>query len=173
MASKIVFRPILPKNPQMFADLETELLGEIAATMMGPIAKTLVKAEENYIDNWEHRPKIVSEFTRQKTQMKLVVKPSGTNKRYWVFVSMGTQGKQINPIRGPLLWLKGKYTPKTRPNNQWGGSGIYESGRTPKDSVDWPGIKPRHFEENIVRTYSVTTIAALSFAINKVFARNR
>jgi hypothetical protein len=176
MANKVVFRPILPSNPKYFETLETELLSELATTMMGSVAKTLKQAEEDYIDNWEHKPKIVSEFTHQKTQLKLVVKPSGTNKRYWVFVSRGTSEKVYGPKRAPVMTVRLGYVPKTAPGGVFRGPGSY-SGEVVYTTMvgakkPWK-IKARHFEENIVDKFERNIFLFMGFAVQKVLARHR
>jgi len=174
MANRITFKPILPKNPKFFESLEKDLLSAAAATMMGPIAKTLKGAEEDYINNWEHKPKITVQFVHQKTQLKLTVKPTGTHKRYWVMVSRGTKPHGISTDKESGLRVRSGYSPKTKANNVWGGSGTY-SGPIYYGvaSVDHPGITPRHFEENIVRTHSINTILMLRHAMEQVLRRHR
>src|SRR4030042_4049805 len=98
-AEKIIIRPILPKDRQFFEKFGEEMVRQVSATMTGPVAKTLTKASEGFIDTWEHAPKIDATFTQQKTQLKLWVGPKGTNKRYWVFVSFGTKSHRIFPRR--------------------------------------------------------------------------
>lgn len=171
MPEKIVFRPILPKNPNYFDDIAKEITGELAAAMLGPVARTLIKAEEAYIDNWDHKPKIVSQFTHQKTQLKLLVTPFGKDKRYWAFVSLGTKGKGITPIHGPYLKVREGYLPKTAPSGVYGGPGTYSGGNVYLPSVKWPGIKPRHFEEHIVDKFGDTVILQLGIAFEKVIKK--
>lgn len=171
MAQKIQFKPIPPKNADFFADAEKAVTSELAAAMLGPVARVLVKAEENYIKNWEHKPKIVSEFRHMKTRLKLWVRPKGKNLRYWVFVSQGTKPRiitsdKVMPVRS--------YAPKTTPAGIYGGSGAYTGGTTFTKSVGHVKrheIKAREFEKYIVDKYDDTIIQLLGVAIEKALGR--
>lgn len=151
MAEKIIIRPIKPKNPRYFSGFPEVLERELTSTMKGPVAKTLIKAEEARTKNWEHAPEIRAIFTPQKTQLKLLVTPFGTYKRLWVFVSGGAAGKTYSAKRGPYMTVRGGYKPKTTVNNKYGGKGTYSGDVYRAQTVHWPGIKPREFEKNIVR----------------------
>lgn len=171
MPERVVFRPILPRNPNYFEDAATTLIGELAATMMGPVARTLIQAEEQYIDNWKHKPKIISEFVHQKTQLKLTVKPSGTNKKYWAFVSLGTTGKVYGPKSAQFMSVRLDYVPKTAPGGVFNGPGSYSGNVVFSQAVDWPGIKPRKFEEKIVDKFGDNIILLLGYAFEKALRR--
>lgn len=172
MPEKVIFRPILPKNLKYFDDLANELIGELGAAMAGPVARSLVQAEENYIDNWEHKPKIISQYTHMKTQLKLVVKPSGKNKRYWVFVSFGTKLHTITPSKSEFLRVRQGYIPRTTPGGVYGGPGSYDGGVFYTQGVEQK-IEPRHFEEHIVDKLGDTIVLQLGIAFERALRRFR
>lgn len=171
MANKVVFKPILPKNPHYFEDLERELTSGLASSMTGPVAKTLKAAEEDYIDNWDHKPDIVAQFKHQKTQLKLTVTPFGRNKKYWVFVSRGADGKVYGPKSAQYLQVREDYIPKTAPAGIYGGPGSYSGNVYYAEAVSWPGIEPRHFEEHIIDKYTDTVIQYMFTAVRNVLRR--
>lgn len=168
---KIVIRPILPKDPQFFVKAGEELVAQVTATLTGPVAKTLKSAQEDFIRDWEHAPNIDTVLTVQKTQIKLWVGPKGTNKRYWVFVSEGTRGKTIRPIRASTLNVRYGYSPKTRPGGGKG-TGMYSGPFRRAMEVDWPGIqKPRKFEERVVKKHEKSIILLVTRAAEKVLRK--
>lgn len=170
MAKKVVFRPILPKNPRYFESLERDLTTELVATMTGKAAKTLIDAEEKRIANWDHKPRIVSRFRHMKTQLKLHVTPYGKDKRYWVFVSRGTPSHQISPKNYPYLAIKTGYQPKTSPNNMYGGSGTWSGQKFIYQPVQQK-IEPRHFEEHIVKEQEANIQLMMANAVRNVLRR--
>ena len=173
MKEKIVIRPILPANRNFIADADKILKETLKATMLGPVAKMLTKAEEGFIEDWEHKPNIATEFEEQKTQYKLTVLPKGIHKRYWVFVSFGIDPHPIQSKSGSgSLFIKGGYSAKTQVGGGKG-TGNYAGPFYwwPKVVDNWPGIKPRYFEKEIKKDKEKEIVALMLVAWNRAVAK--
>lgn len=135
--------------------------------MKGPVASKIEKAEEDRVKNWEHKPRIKSIFTPQKTQLKLLVTPFGTNKRYWVFVSGGAAGKTYSVKKADYMTVRTGYRAKTQPNNKYGGRGDYTGNVYRAKTVRWPGIEPRNFEEHIIKKHQKSVERLMHKAVQR------
>lgn len=167
---QIIIRAILPKDPQFFLKAGEEMVAQVTATLTGPVAKTLKSAEEEFIQDWEHAPSIETTLTEQKTQIKLWVGPKGTNKRYWVFVSEGTRGARITPTKASTLNVRYGYSPKTKVGGGKG-TGMYSGPFRRAMEVDWPGIKPRDFESQVVKKHEKSIVMLVGRTIEKVLIK--
>src|SRR5512139_146620 len=167
---RIVIRPILPKDPQFFVKAGEELVAQVTATLTGPVAKTLKSAQEEFIRDWEHAPNIDMTLNVQKTQIKLWVGPKGTNKRYWVFVSEGTRGATYGPKSASTLSVRLGYDARTKPGGRTG-SGRYSGPFIRSMSVNWPGIKPREFEKQVVKKHEKSIVMLVGRTVEKVLRK--
>jgi hypothetical protein len=158
---------------RFFSDADEIIKDSLKAAMVGPVAKLLKGAEEEVIEDWEHKPAIASVFEELKTLYRLTVLPKGVNKRYWVFVSFGIEPHPIRSKSGSNLFIKGGYSAKTRAGGGKG-SGGYAGPMYwwPNPVVDnWPGIKPRYFEKRIKKDSERKIVSLIMSAWNKACAK--
>jgi hypothetical protein len=82
----------------------------------------------------------------------LGVEPYGMGANHWRWVSRGVPGHIIRARNKKVLSFRTKYSAKTRVGDIfYKGPGNFEGWSVMAKEVDWPGIEPRNFEEEILR----------------------
>lgn len=158
MATTIRFDPILPKTGNFPLNIADRLETELGGAMNGIIRRSLKSSFEARVAEWQKRPGFKSTFDKRTrkgglTGFSLKVEPFGPNRKIWIWVSAGTKEHRIPKAGRKRLRIRGGiggYSPKTRPGNQYRGTGYYnESGTFFAYTVKHPGMEPRMFEKHI------------------------
>jgi hypothetical protein len=174
MATTIKFTPILPKRHNYPLDIADILEREVEGALNGTIRRSIELSFDRRVSGWKNKPFFKSTLNRRArkgalTGFALLVAPSGTNKRIWVFVSGGVPRHTIIPRRRKLLRVRGGiggYAPLTEPGDRYGGVGGYNEGMTfYAKRVNHPGIKARSFETYIAKENEGLVVIELTKAI--------
>jgi len=173
MPLQIKFEPIVMKRGNYPVDIVDRLEREFGDALGGPIRRALIKSFEARVIGWQHRPSFGSlggvKFRDRGgpgnlTGMSITIGPKGTNKRFWVFVSVGTKPHLILPRRAKFLRIRGGYQPHTR-RGRFGGAGLYIGDVVFAKSANHPGIAPRGFERDIADENAGFIFRTLSMAL--------
>lgn len=111
---------------------------------------------ESFVMNWKHKPGFKSDEKRQSDGHSISIYPTGENAKYWRFVSFGTEGRIITPVRAPNLVFRYQgagqsYVPKTTRGGGFGGAGKKIGPVRRFSGVKWPGIDAREFEKEVIK----------------------
>ena len=97
---------------------------------------------------WNHKPKFA------KVAHVGLLKAEGrvfTTNLQFIRVDVGTPGKNIFPIKGPLLHYQGDFTPKTKPRSISSRQGGKSGAWVHTSMAPWPGITAREFTPTIAK----------------------
>ena len=132
----------------------TRIWKAVRRHITGKESKLLVKEFAKIVKNWKGKPRFIAKSNKNRGSFVLSVRVAGKEAQKWRWVSRGTKGPyQIRAKNAPTLAFRTNYVPKTKPGGFWGGPGKATGNwRTPIE-VTHPGIKPRHFEEEISKTF--------------------
>lgn len=118
-------------------------------------AQSMRAEMKSFVENWQHQPTLEMKSKRESDRFIIRIYPTGENAKYWIWVSFGTKGKVIRPVRAKHLVFpyQGEgvsYAPKTAPWGFRGGAGKKLGPVRKFNAVKWPGITPRQFEEEVI-----------------------
>lgn len=173
MPIQIKFEPIVAKRRNYPVDIVDRLELFMGDALNGPIRRALIKSFEARVIGWQHRPSFGSlggvKFRDRGgpgnlTGMSITIGPKGTNKRFWVFVSVGTKPHPISPKRGKFLRIRGGYQPHTR-KGRFGGAGLYVGDVNFVKFVPEQHIEGRGFERDIADENAGFIFRELSLAL--------
>lgn len=155
MAVQVKFVPILPPIDVLTKDGQ-KILNALEKALKGDIGNQLENAMNKRIENWTHKPTIKREFSSLPTRFSLLVIPSGRGLKQWKIVSGGARPHFIFPksIQKNHLFIhggRGGYRSKTNVGNVYGRASSYSNNSYWAVVVHHPGVRPRNFEENVVK----------------------
>lgn len=138
-------------------------------------AGDLKEMETAVVGNWTNKPTFVVQEKTQGYHYEAEIVPTG-NITHWRWVSRGTEGKTFGPKAAPALAFPfqgagNSYVPKTAAGLYYGGPGKKVGPLRKFSKVNWPGIKPRQFEESLMQKYKPTFQARMNAALNQAMAK--
>lgn len=142
----IKFQPILPREKFPTA-VWVRFEKNLKHYMQNDLKRMLKGDMDDTVKGWDGKTEFDADYSEPfKTQMQLLISPSGQYKIKWIRISEGVEGHDIVARRAPLLRFKRRYKPHTQPGGKWGGPGT-RSGDEVKTPVvwNWPGIEARRF----------------------------
>ena len=142
------------------------ILDSVKNTLTGTVARRIENAMKERTRGWDQAPTFKSDLTAATNVLSLLVMPAGRGKIKWERVSGGTPPHTITARRAPTLVFQ-SYRPSTAPGNVYGRSHSRYGPYTRKVSVRNKGIKPRNFEEHIVREEEGWVVRTLRAAVEK------
>ena len=131
--------------------------------------------ESAVVGNWKEKPTFTVQECTEGYHYEAEVVPTG-NITHWRWVSRGTAGKTFGPKTAPALVFPfqgagNSYVPKTSPGLFYGGPGKKVGPLRKFSKVNWPGIKPRMFEESLMAKYKPTFQARMNAALNQAMTK--
>lgn len=148
-------------------------------TSLVPVARScandLKEMEGAVVGNWANKPTFVVQERTEGYHYEAEIIPTG-NISHWRWVSRGTEGKVFGPKNAPALVFPfqgagNSYVPKTSTGLFYGGPGRKIGPVRKFSKVNWPGIKPRMFEESLMAKYRPTFQARMNAALNRAMAK--
>jgi len=117
-------------------------------TVIGP---RIARAFQARVANWRTPVLFKQTLTKPSGTFGQVTIMPGKGKSLWSWISFGVRSRQIFPNKAASLLIRGGHSPRTTPGNRYGGSGRYAGPFTRTSGpVNWPGIRPRLFEEHVI-----------------------
>lgn len=141
-----------------------KILEALRFALRDPVLLHLTHAMSARTKGWSDTPDFEGRMIDTTQRLGIEIVPKGLGSKRWRWVSLGTKPHTISPKRKGYLTIKWGHTSFTKPGNIYGRtSGGTYSGPFIRSSrpVHHPGIRPRLFEENIVRDDSKEVEAIL------------
>jgi hypothetical protein len=158
--------------PKNFLDKKMkEFEAAIKQELTGPIKTLAIFYFNRVVEKWQVAPAFIGIYSQvDGAAGALTVFPRGKGRDRWIWVSLGVHGHTITPVRALKLRVRFGYVPKTLPDGKlFGGPGVYIGDTAYLDSVEWPGIEPRHFEQFIKEAIEKRVVTRITGVARKVF----
>jgi len=155
--------------------IHLEAIFPVLADTARGCANDLKAMEQAVVGNWKEKPTFTVQERTEGYHYEAEVVPTG-NITHWRWVSRGTAGKTFGPKTAPALVFPfqgtgNSYVPKTSPGLFYGGPGKKVGPLRKFSKVNWPGIKPRMFEESLMAKYKPTFQARMNAALNQAMTK--
>ena len=129
---------------------EENVLRELEKTLKKETGKKIQKDFRTTVKGWskEKRPKFPIRFRKNRNEMAVKV---STTKDIYRFVNDGTEARLIVPRKKSALRFQPGYRAGTRPGSISSSGGARSGALMHATYVRHPGIKPRLFDETILK----------------------
>jgi hypothetical protein len=165
---EVVLRSIRPKEPPLDP---AEVRRQLGKELQGRIKDQGLALARRTVSNWRTRVDFNVRFFTRSDSIGFTLTAKGPNAQIWNWVSEGTRGHMVAPVRAKALRFRAQYRAKTRPgriNPRAGGARgpfVYSKGHWVR------GITARNFPKAIAKGMRKNFAREINNAIRRAARR--